>query len=146
VARSHASEAEHYAASLQKGRTIALESALHLKNADPSSHGEDDARTGVGYDQYGPCEVASYSEAWRVYGWWSRAYRIAFFAYLPAMVLSDRIVRRTFGDVANTTTLFVALAWMIAFAVIGYQKTNFSCPRCGEMFFRAWDDRPSRKD
>jgi hypothetical protein len=49
------------------------------------------------------------------------------------------------GDAANTTTLFVALAWLVAFAVIGYQKTNFSCPRCGELFFRAWDDRPWRK-
>jgi hypothetical protein len=62
------------------------------------------------------------------------------------VALIDRLVRQTYGDTANTTTLFVALAWMIAFAVIGYKKTNFSCPRCGEMFFRAWDDRPWRKD
>jgi hypothetical protein len=54
-------------------------------------------------------------------------------------------VRRTYGDAANTTTLFVALAWLVAFAVSGYQKTNFSCPGCGELFFRAWDDRPWRK-
>jgi hypothetical protein len=71
---------------------------------------------------------------------------LAFFGYLPAVALVDRLVRRTYGEVANTTTLFVALAWMVAFAVIGYQKNNFSCPRCGEMFFRAWDDRRWRKD
>ena len=57
----------------------------------------------------------------------------------------DRVVRRAHDDAANTATLFVALAWMVAFAVVGYHKTNFSCPRCGEMFFRAWDDRPWRK-
>jgi hypothetical protein len=56
---------------------------------------------------------------------------MAFVGYLPAVALADRLVRRMYGDAANTTTLFVALAWMIAFAVIGYQKTNFSCSRCG---------------
>lgn len=91
--------------------------------------------------------MASYATAWRSYRCWSRAFWLVFFGYLPAVAsLVDRVVRRTYGDAANTTTLFIALAWMIAFAVIGYQKTNFSCPRCGEMFFRAWDGRPWRKD
>jgi hypothetical protein len=90
-------------------------------------------------------ELTSYAAAWRAYRWWSRAFWVAFVAYLPAMALVDRIVRRTHGDAANTTTLFMALAWMIAFAVTGYHKSNFACPRCGEMFFRTWDDRPWRK-
>ena len=58
------------------------------------------------------------------------------------MALVDRILRRTDGDAANTTTLFLALVWIIAFAVTGYHKSNFACPRCNEMFFRTWDDRP----
>ena len=83
--------------------------------------------------------------SWRAYRWWSRAFWLAFLAYLPALALADRVVRRARGDAANTTTLCFAVLWMIAFAVAGYQKSNFSCPRCREMFFRSWDDRPWRK-
>jgi hypothetical protein len=86
-----------------------------------------------------------HAAAWRRYLWWSRAFWLLFFAYLPAVALVDRLVRRTHGDAANTTTLVMALVWMIAFAVVGYYKSNFACPRCGETFFRAWDDRPWRK-
>jgi hypothetical protein len=89
--------------------------------------------------------MPSYAVAWCSYRWWSRTFWIVFLGYLPAIALIDRVVRRAHGDVANTATLFVALAWMAAFAVVGYHKTNFSCPRWGEMFFRAWDDRPWRK-
>jgi predicted RNA-binding Zn-ribbon protein involved in translation (DUF1610 family) len=89
--------------------------------------------------------MPSYAVAWRSYRWWSRTFWIVFLGYVPAIALIDRVVRRAHGDAANTATLFVALAWMVAFAVVGYHKTNFSCPRCGEMFFRAWDDRPWRK-
>ena len=42
--------------------------------------------------------------------------------------------------------IFVAIAvWMIAFAIVGYQKSNFACPRCGKPFFRRFDDRPWRR-
>ena len=90
-------------------------------------------------------EGKAYAAAWRAYRLWSRAFWLTFVAYLPAVALFDRVVRRRYGDAADTTTLLVALGWMIAFAIAGYFKTNFACPRCGEMFFRAWDDRRWRK-
>jgi len=83
--------------------------------------------------------------AWRAYRRWSRAFWLVFLGYLPALALADRLVRRTHGDAANTTTLCLAILWMIAFALVGYQKGNFACARCGNTFFRAWDDRPWRK-
>ena len=90
-------------------------------------------------------DVTAHAAAWRRYRWWSRAFWLLFLAYLPAVALVDRLVRRSHGEAANTTTLVTALVWMIPFAVTGYRKGNFACPRCGEMFFRAWDDRPWRK-
>ena len=90
-------------------------------------------------------ELTSYAPAWRAYRLWSRAFWLTFVGYLPAMSLADRFVRRSYGDVANTTTLVVALAWMLGFLVTGYQKGNLTCPRCGQMFFRSWDDRPWRR-
>jgi hypothetical protein len=42
-------------------------------------------------------------------------------------------------------TFFVAIGWIAAFAVTGYFKGNFVCPRCGENFFRRWDPRPWRQ-
>jgi len=83
--------------------------------------------------------------AWRAYRRWSRAFWLAFVGFLPVLALADRVVRRTHGDAANTTTLCLAVLWMIAFAVAGYKKGNFACPRCGKTFFRAWDDRPWRR-
>ena len=35
---------------------------------------------------------------------------------------------------------------MVLVAAIGYRKWNFACPRCGELFFRAFDARPWRQD
>jgi len=46
----------------------------------------------------------------------------------------------------GNATLLTALVWMLVVAVVGYQKWNFACPRCGEMFFRKFDARPSRRD
>ena len=87
----------------------------------------------------------SYAAAWRSYRLWSRAFWLIFVGYLPTLALVDRVVRRALGDAANTTTLLVAFLWLIAFAITGYHKSNFACPRCGEMFFRTWDDRRWRK-
>ena len=39
----------------------------------------------------------------------------------------------------------VILVWFVAFAVVGYIKTNFTCPRCGELFFHKFDARPWRR-
>ena len=36
---------------------------------------------------------------------------------------------------SGTPIAVAAFAWMIAFAVVGYQTGNFRCPRCGELFF-----------
>jgi hypothetical protein len=85
-----------------------------------------------------------YAAAWRAYRGWSRAFWLVFVTYLPALALSDHVVRRIYGDTANTITTVMAFVWMIAFVMTGYFKSNFACPRCGEMFFRTWDDRPWR--
>jgi hypothetical protein len=85
-----------------------------------------------------------YSAAWRRYRLWSWAFWIVFVSYLPAMASLNRVLRpmRDSGNVI----FFAALLWMVAFAVIGYQKSNFECPRCGELFFRKFDDRRWRRD
>ena len=66
----------------------------------------------------------SYSGAWRRYRGWSWTFWLAFLGYLPGM----------------------ALLWMVLVGAIGYRKFNFTCPRCGELFFRAFDPRPWRQD
>lgn len=85
-----------------------------------------------------------YSAAWRRYRRWSRAFWLVFVLYLPALTWASRAFGWTRGEGGGV--LVAALAWMIAFAIIGYRKWNFSCPRCGELFFRKFDDRPWRRD
>lgn len=85
-----------------------------------------------------------YTGAWRRYRRWSRAFWILFVLYLPGLAGAHRALGAT--GAANGATLFVvALAWMIAFAVVGYRKWNFRCPRCSELFFRSFDDRLWRR-
>ena len=85
-----------------------------------------------------------YAAVWRRYRYWSWAFWLVFVAYLPALAL----LHRALGPMPESgSVIFVAaLAWMIAFAVIGYRKGNFACPRCGELFFRKFDARPWRAD
>lgn len=93
----------------------------------------------------GAAPPTSYDAAWRAYRWWSRAFWLVFVGFLPAMALLDRVVRRAAGDTANTTTMVAAFAWMLGFALAGYQRGNFACPRYGQSVFRTWDDRPWRQ-
>ena len=85
-----------------------------------------------------------YSAAWRRYRRWSRAFWIVFVLYLPTL----DFVSRRLGWVSDGggKIFFAAFVWLIAFAVIGYRKSNFQCPRCGELFFHKFDDRPWRRD
>ena len=89
--------------------------------------------------------MTPYAAAWRGYRFWSRAFWLTFIAYLPVVASFDAVVRRRYGDAANTATMFMAFAWLIAFAATGHYRNDFTCPRCGEAFFRTWDDRPWRK-
>ena len=88
-------------------------------------------------------DEGAYAAAWRSYRRFGRAFWILFVLFLPALALVGRAVGSTPSGV--TVIFGTALAWMIAFAVVGYQKGNFSCPRCGEMFFRKFDDRSWRQ-
>ena len=88
-------------------------------------------------------EEGPYSAAWRRYRAWSRAFWILFVLYLPALGFLSRTLGWTRGT--GTPVMVAAIVWMIAFAAIGYPKFNFRCPRCGEMFFRTFDDRPWRR-
>src|SRR5262245_30811038 len=85
-----------------------------------------------------------YSTAWIYYRRWSRVFWMVFVLYLPVLAVVGRALQSM--PSANTLILFAALVWMIAFAVIGYHKWNFQCPRCGELFFRKFDNRPWRMD
>jgi len=59
--------------------------------------------------------------------------------YLPGVAFMSHRLGWTRGD--GTAVLCAASAWLIAFAVIGYRKWNFRCPRCAEPFFYKFDDR-----
>jgi hypothetical protein len=87
--------------------------------------------------------LSPYAAAWRCYRQWSRAFWIVFVFYLPGLALVSRALG--WMRYTNGTAIFlVALVWMIAFSVIGYRKSNFRCPRCDELFFHKFDDRPWR--
>jgi hypothetical protein len=83
-----------------------------------------------------------YATAWRRYRAWSLAFWIVFVSYLPALDLVHRALART-DD--SGVIFFLACAWLLAFALIGYRTSNFACPRCGELFFHKFDDRPWRR-
>ena len=85
-----------------------------------------------------------YTLAWRSYRRWSLAFWLAFLGFLPGVALVDHASRAHGGQ--GNLTMPVAFAWMAVFAVAGYRKSNFACPRCGEMFFRRFDSRPARRD
>jgi len=85
-----------------------------------------------------------YSTAWRRYRQWSWAFWIVFGSYLPGLAFVSHAFGWTRGG--GNTIFFAALVWMIACTIIGYQKWNFGCPRCGELFFRKFDARPWRAD
>jgi hypothetical protein len=85
----------------------------------------------------------SYSATWSRYRLWSWAFWIGFASYLPGLALASREFGWTRDG--NVGAIFVtAFVWMLAWAAIGYQKTNFRCPRCGEEFFNKFDNRPWR--
>jgi hypothetical protein len=85
----------------------------------------------------------SYSAAWRHYRLWSWAFWIGFASYLPGLAFVSRALDWTRNG--NSTAIFLtAFVWMLAWAAIGYRKSNFRCPRCGALFFNKFDDRPWR--
>jgi hypothetical protein len=83
-----------------------------------------------------------YSAAWLGYRRWSRAFWIMFVSYLPVLAFIGRALgpARSGGPII----LCAAALWLVAFAIIGYEKSNFRCPRCGELFFCKFDNRPWR--
>jgi hypothetical protein len=83
-----------------------------------------------------------YSAAWRRYRRYCRAFWIVFVLYLPALAFLNRALGPIRGR--GTVIFCTAALWMVGFTIIGYQKSNFRCPRCGELFFRKFDDRPWR--
>ena len=85
-----------------------------------------------------------YAAAWARYRRASRAFWILFVLFLPALALVGRAVRSSTPG-GRAVIFGTAIAWMIAFTVAGYYTGNFSCPRCGQPFFRRFDDRPWRQ-
>src|SRR5262245_38333099 len=65
-----------------------------------------------------------------------------FVFYLPGLAYINRAVGLTGGaPIAGA-----AVTWMLLVAAVGYRKSNFCCPRCGELFFHKFDDRAWRRD
>jgi len=60
------------------------------------------------------------------------------------MALLNRVMRQTSSS--GGAIAAAAFTWMIAFAVVGYFKVNFTCPRCGETYFLKYDPRPGHQD
>jgi hypothetical protein len=85
----------------------------------------------------------SYSTAWRRYKLWSLAFWIGFAAYLPMLAFVNRVFAGNSVGAGNII-FAAAFVWMMIWCAIGYQKFNFRCPRCGELFFNKFDDRPWR--
>ena len=79
---------------------------------------------------------------WRRYRRWRWAFWLLFVLFLPTLAL---IFRALGSRDSGGPIVFIAAAWMIAFSVAGYQTSNFSCPRCGKLFFRKFDARPWRQ-
>jgi hypothetical protein len=65
-----------------------------------------------------------------------------FVSFLPGLALASRVLG--WGRDGGGAIFAAAFVWMIIWAVIGYQKGNFPCPRCGELFFVKFDNRPWR--
>jgi hypothetical protein len=84
-----------------------------------------------------------YAAAWRRYRRWRWTFWLLFVLYLPAPAILSRAMGCTRGS--GTPIVVAAFAWMIAFGIVGYQTGNFRCPRCGELFFRKFDDRIWRR-
>ena len=84
-----------------------------------------------------------YSAAWRRYKLWSGAFWIGFAAYLPALAFVNRALGGS-REGGGTAIFVAAFMWMMIWCAIGYQKFNFRCPRCGELFFNKFDNRPWR--
>jgi len=89
-----------------------------------------------------PQAEGPYSVAWRRYRRWSQLFWIVFVFYLPILAFVVGALGWTHGD--DLAIFVAAFVWMMAFALVGYQKGNFRCPRCGELFFQKFDDRPWR--
>src|SRR5882757_8289404 len=55
-----------------------------------------------------------------------------FFAYLPALALSDHFFRPRFHNVAPTVLL--ALLWLVLVHLASVRLGTFRCPRCNNLF------------
>lgn len=56
--------------------------------------------------------------------------------YLPVVLMVDLSIGWLFNSEAPA--MFVAIAWMIAFAISSVALYRFDCPRCKKYFFHTW--------
>jgi hypothetical protein len=84
-----------------------------------------------------------YTPKWRAHRLWTIAFWLGFLGFVPGVAWIHSLYRARGGS--GDIVLPVALGWMIAWAAISYVSTNFRCPRCGELFYRRFDDRPWRQ-
>lgn len=90
-----------------------------------------------------PRHEGPYTAAWRSYRLSSWGFWLLFFGYVPGIAYLSRAMGWNTGH--GGAVPLAAITWMIAACVVGYRKWNFRCPRCGELFFRKFDDRAWRR-
>ncbi len=78
-------------------------------------------------------EHARYDESWRKYNIYSRRYWSVFLSYIPGVFFFSRVL--SFVVNSKVATTIIAIAWVVAWAVLGFPLTRFCCPRCGKRFF-----------
>ena len=86
-----------------------------------------------------------YSAAWADYRRRARMFWFVFLTYLPGVLFLSRGVGAVFG--IEQPFFEVAIVWMAAFALAGWYRNGWRCPRCGQPFFyrRFWKNDFARR-
>lgn len=81
--------------------------------------------------------MSNFAESWRQYHKRRNLLLLAFFGFLPVVVLVELFAYDVFGN--DTPAFVAAVGWMAFFAVAGIRFLTFRCPRCGKWFFsKGW--------
>lgn len=80
----------------------------------------------------------TYEAKWRDYRKRRNLFWAIFLTYVPGVLLIGMSLEYLFQFKTETPIYFVAIAWMIAFAISGWRLTYWKCPRCGNWFFATW--------
>jgi predicted RNA-binding Zn-ribbon protein involved in translation (DUF1610 family) len=77
---------------------------------------------------------SNYTDSWNEYKQLRRKFFLVWLGYTPACAIFASITNFLFHTF--TVAFVFALAWMVWFLMAGMEIAQFSCPRCGEFYFR----------